>query len=155
MALDSRNQKRISEGKLVLAAVAGGLATIALLFMFVSGGIVRQAQIFLPEKGGDTVAFQNVDGKVAIVGITGIKGVNPTLTMRTGEYILEITVINQDTVPHALFIDRANVSTGVLQPGEKGVIDLRSTVPAIFNYYEQGNSTPLGHIEAFKVGGYD
>ena len=146
---------RVSDGKLVLIALAAGMVAFALLLSIISGGSVRQAQIFLPEKGKDTVAFRNVEGKVALVGVTGVLGVNPTLTLRTGEFVLEITVINQDTVPHSLRIDRINVTTGLLQPGEQNVISLRSKDPAVFNYYEEGSQVPLGQIRAIKVGFYD
>ena len=150
--MTQRTRSRVSDGKLVLIGLSGGMAAFILVFAVISGGLVRQAQIFLPEKSKDTVAFRNVNGKVAIVGIAGVPGTNPTLTLRTGEFVLEITVMNQDTVPHSFFIDRINVTTGPLKPGEQAVVSLRSKVPAEFNYYDQGSQAPLGQIRAFKVG---
>src|ERR1051326_2784854 len=145
----------ISDGKLVLFALTGVIAAFALLCSIISGGLVRQTQIFLPEKGNDTVAFGNVDSKITLVGISGVIGVNPTLTLRTGEFILDETVINQDTVSHSLYIDRINVTTGPLKPGEQSTVSLRSKDPAVFNYYQQGESEPLGQIRAFQVGYYE
>jgi hypothetical protein len=102
-----------------------------------------------------TVAFQNIDGEVKVVGIAGIAQVDPTIIMRTGDFAMELTVVNQDSVPHALYIDGLNVSTRVLQPGQSEVLTLYSEGEATYNYYIQGNDEPTGQIMAVKVTMYD
>ena len=148
-------QPRISDGKVVLFALVGGMAAFAFALVFISGGGVRQVEIFLPEKTYATVAFQNIDGKVKIVGIAGIAQVNPTILMRTGDFAMELTVVNQDSVPHALYIDGLDISTGVLQPGQSWVLTFYSEGEATYNYYDKGNDEAIGQIRAVKVTMYE
>ncbi len=149
-------QPIISDGKMVLLALVGGIAAFAIALLFISSGMVRHVDIFLPEKAYATVAFQNIDGEIKIVGTSGIAGVNPTILMRTGDFAMELTVANEDSVPHALYIDGLNVSTRFLQPGQSEVLTFYSEGEAIYNYYEYGkNEQPLGQIRAVKVTMYE
>lgn len=146
---------RISDGKLVLIALVGMMAAFGILLVFVSGGAVRHVAIFLPEKTEDTIAFRNIDGEVAVVGIKGIGGVNPTLLTRTGDYVLELTVINEDDRVHVLYID-GGVHSKVLQPGESDMMTFNSKGEGIYNYYDWGSGKgPLGQIQAIKVTMYE
>lgn len=143
---------QINEGKLVLFALVGGIAALILFFVFVSGGAVRHVDIFLPEKTSATVAFQRIDGEVKLVGISGILGVNPTLLMRTGDFAMELTVVNQDAQRHMLYIDGLQVHTQVLDPGQSEVLTFYSKGEATYNYYDYGrDQPPLGQIKAVKV----
>jgi hypothetical protein len=63
---------KISDGMFVALTVAGTITVFAILLVVVSEGGVRHAQIFLPEKTENTLAFREIDGKVALVGIKGI-----------------------------------------------------------------------------------
>ncbi len=147
---------RISDGKLVLLALSGMIVAFAILFAFISGGAVRQVAIFLPEKTEDTIAFRNINGEIGVVGVTGIAGVNPTLLTRPGDYVLELTVINQDNRVHVLYID-GGFHTKVLQPGDKDMITFRPPKgEGIYNYYDWGSGRgPLGHIQVIKVTMYE
>ena len=145
----------ISDGKLVLLAGIGGLAAFAIAVVSISGGGVRQAEIFLPEKTEFTVAFKNLDGEVKVVGLVGTAEINPTILMRTGDFAMVLTVINQDNLPHALYIDGLNLSTRMLQPGQSEVLTFYSEGEATFNYYIQGEDEPTGQIIAVKVTMYD
>lgn len=147
---------RISEGKLVLIAVIGAIAVFGIALAVISGGAVRQAKIFLPEKTQDTIAFRNIGGQVKVVGVNGVAGVNPTLTMRTGDFAMELTVINEDAHPHILFIDGLNISTKMLGQGDSQVLTFHSKGESIYNYYDWGhNDSPLGQIQAVKVTMYE
>ena len=147
---------RLDDKTLVIIAVVGCMAAFALLFALISGGAVRHVSIFLPEKTENTLAFRHVDGKAALVGIKGIAQVNPTLIMRTGDYAMELTIINQDDRTHILYIDGVNISTKVLRPGESDVITFYSKGEATYNYYDWGASEgPLGQIKAMKVTLYE
>jgi hypothetical protein len=76
-------QPILSDGKMVLIALVGGIAAFAIALLFISGGLVRHVDIFLPEKTYAAVAFQNMDGETKVIGTSGIGGVNPTILMRT------------------------------------------------------------------------
>lgn len=148
-------QSRISDGRLVLLALVGGMTAFAIALAFISGGAVRQVEIFLPEKTYATVAFQNIHGEVKIVGIAGIAQVNPTILMRTGDFAMELTVVNQDSIPHALYIDGLDLSTRVLEPGQSEILTFYSEGEATYNYYDKGNDEPTGQIIAVKVAMYE
>ncbi len=156
MTLMSQATPLISDSKLVLIAVAGGIAALALAFVFISGGLVRHVTIFLPEKAYVTVAFQKIDGEVKVVGTEGIAGVNPTINMRTGDFAMVLTVVNQDNVNHALYIDGLEISTKFLEPGQSEVLTFYSKGEASYNYYDAANTDkPLGQIRALKVTMYE
>jgi hypothetical protein len=148
---------RVSEGKLVLIAIIGAMAAFGIALAIISGGAVRQSKIFLPEKTQDTIAFRNVEGQVKVVGTNGVAGINPTLTMRTGDFAMELTVINDDSNPHVLYIDGLNLSTKVLRPGDSQVLMFYSKGEATYNYYDwnHNNNNPLGQIRAVKVTMYE
>jgi hypothetical protein len=146
----------ISDNKMVLIALVGGIAAFAIVIVFISGGVVRHTDIFLPEKTYATLAFQNIDGETKIVGTSGIGGVNPTVLMRTGDFAMELTVTNDDSISHALYIDGLNVSTRFLEPGQTEVLTFYSKGEATYNYYDyEKNEEPLGQIRAVKVTMYE
>ena len=152
----SRTQPLISEGRLILLALVGGMAAFAILLVFISGGLVRHVDIFLPEKAYATVAFQRIDGEVKLVGTGGIAGVNPTILMRTGDFAMELTVVNEDSERHALYIDGLNISTKFLNPGESDVLTIYSEGEATYDYYDYGvQDEPLGQLRAVKVTMYE
>jgi hypothetical protein len=154
--MTQKSEGRISDGKIVLLALVGGMAAFAIALVFISGGGVRHVQIFLPEKSQFTVAFQNIGGEVKLVGIGGIAGVNPTILMRTGDFAMELTVVNQDSERHALYIDGLNVYTRFLNPGESEVLTFYSKGEATYNYFDYGKQDePLGQIKAVKVTMYE
>jgi len=141
---------------MALIALVSGIAAFAIALFFISGGLVRHVDIFLPEKTYVTVAFQNIDGETKIVGTSGIAGMNPTILMRTGDFAMELTVANEDSIPHALYIDGLNVLTRFLQPGQTEVVTFYSEGEATYNYYDYGkNEEPLGQITAVKVTMYE
>ncbi len=154
--MTQKSEGRISDGKLVLIALVGGMAAFAITLVLISGGGVRHVQIFLPEKSQFTVAFRNIDGEVKLVGIGGIAGVNPTILMRTGDFAMELTVVNQDSERHALYIDGLHVYSKILNPGDSEVLTFYSKGEATYNYYDYGkNDEPLGQIKAVKVTMYE
>ena len=152
----SQAQPLISDNRLVLLALVGGVSAFALVLLFVSGGLVRHVDIFLPEKAYATLEFQNLEGQVKLVGTSGVAGVNPTLLMRTGDFAMELTVVNQDTERHMLYIDGLHVHTQILNPGQSEVLVLYSKGEATYNYYDYGKQDePLGQIQAIKVTMYE
>lgn len=152
----SQARPLISDGKMVLMALVGGVAAFAIALVVISGGAIRQVDIFLPEKTYVTVTFQNIEGEVKIVGIGGIAGVNPTILMRTGDFAMELTVTNQDSISHAFYIDGLNIMTRLLEPGQSEVLTFYSEGEATYNYYDyKHRETPLGQVQAVKVTMYE
>ena len=146
----------IEDRTFVVVSLIGCTVAFAILIMLVSGGAVRHVNIFLPEKTENTLAFRELDGGVALVGLKGIAQVNPTLIMRTGDYAMELTVINQDDEMHILYIDGVNISTKVLRPGDTHIITFYSKGEATYNYYDWGvDNRPLGQIKAIRVTAYE
>lgn len=144
-------------GLLVSFAVIGTLGTLILLLFFVSVGTVRHVPITWQEKIETTVAFKTIDGQLKVIGIKGNGAVNPTLLMRTHDFAMILTVLNQDNRPHMLYIDGLNVHTNFLRPGENQTIKFFSPNEGTYNYYDRlsDSTKPIGQIKAVKVTAYE
>jgi hypothetical protein len=69
---------------------------------------------------------------------------------------MELTVVNEDTIPHVFYIDGLKISTKVLRPGDSQVLTLYSKGEATYNCYDWGNNgKPLGQIRPIKVTMYE
>ncbi|HEY7696314.1 MAG TPA: cupredoxin domain-containing protein [Nitrososphaeraceae archaeon] len=148
----SSPQNVISEGKLVAIGLVGGIAALVLFFVLISGGLVRHVPITWQEKIETTVAFKTIDGQLKVIGIIGNSGINPTLLMRTKDFAMVLTVINQDNIPHMLYIDGLGVNTKILKAGENQTITFYSPTEGTYNYYDRlSSSKPIGQIKAVKV----
>lgn len=143
----------LTEGRLVAIGVIGALAALILFFTLISGGVVRHVPITWKEKIETTIAFKTINGELKVVGIIGNSGINPTLLMRTQDFAMVLTVINQDIVPHMLYIDGLGVNTKILKPGENQTITFYSPTEGTYNYYERLSlsTKPIGQIKAVKV----
>ena len=137
---------------LIIAALIAGVIGLAATVGFVGQGNVRHVQIFWAETVEQTVVFEEVDGKVQINAIKGVLGEeNPTLVSRTSfAYIL--TVINNGTTQHRLYIDGFNVQTDLLEPGQQDTITIYPDEEGEFTYYDKRQYlTPLGKIKIVSV----
>jgi hypothetical protein len=143
----------IGAGKLVAMGVVGGIAILIVFFVLINGGLVRHVPITLKEKIETTIAFKTIDGKLNVIGIKGNSGTNPTLLMRTRDFVMVFTVINQDKIPHMLYIDGLSVNTKILKAGENQTITFYSPTEGTYNYYDRLSSStkPIGQIKAVKV----
>lgn len=151
----SINSHRItlSEGRLVTIGVVGGITALILFFVLISGGLVRHVPITWQEKIQTTIAFRTIGGELKVIGIIGNSGINPTLLMRTKDFAMVLTVINQDNVPHMLYIDGLGVNTKILKSGENQTITFYSPTEGTYNYFDRLSSSakPIGQIKAVKV----
>ena len=141
-----------SDKKFIVIAIVVGVVALGVMAIVVGQGNVREVPLFYPEKVEQTVAFQEVDGKVMLVGKLGItERNNPTLIMRTSfAYIL--TVINEGTTEHRLYIDGLEVQTDLLNPGENDTITVFPTEEGVYNYYDKRDRiTHLGQLKAVTV----
>ena len=132
--------------------LACGMVALIVMIGFIGQGNVREVPLFYPEKVEQTISFEEIDGKVQIVGISGVKGdVNPTLLSRTSfAYILN--VINNGTTFHRLYIDGLNVQTDLLAPGENDTITVFPTEEGVYNYYDKRERLNLlGQIKIVTV----
>ena len=65
-------------------------------------------------------------------------------------YIL--TVINDGTTNHRLYIDELNAQTELLAPGEKGIIIISPQTKGTYNYYDNHDDLELlGQLMVVKV----
>lgn len=143
---------RSKDRVLILAALITGVIGLVATVAFVGQGNVRHVDIFWTEKVEQTIVFEEVDGKTQIRAIKGVTGEpNPTLISRTSfAYIL--TVINNGTTVHRLYIEGFNVQTDLLQPGQQDTITIYPEKEGEFTYYDKRqNLTSLGKIKIFSV----
>ena len=132
--------------------LACGMVALIVMIGFIGQGNVREVPLFYPEKVEQTVSFEEIDGKVQIVGISGVKGdVNPTLLSRTS-FAYVLNVINNGTTFHRLYIDGLNVQTDLLAPGENDTITVFPTEEGVYNYYDKRERLKLlGQIKIVTV----
>ena len=144
--------KRSNDKIWIIAALLGGIVVLAVTIGFVGQGNVRHVAIFWTEKVEQTVVFEDIDGKSQIRAIKGVLGdENPTLVSRTSfAYIL--TVINNGTTFHRLYIDGFNVQTELLEPGQQDTITIYPDKEGEFTYYDKRQyQIPLGKIKIVSV----
>ena len=137
---------------LIIAGLAAGMIGLVVIFGFIGQGNVRHVQIFWTEKVEQTVVFEDIDGVVQLRAIKGVGGeANPTLISRTSfAYIL--TVINNGTTVHRLYLEGFNVQTDLLEPGQQDTITIYPDKEGEFTYYDKReNLNPLGKIKIVSV----
>lgn len=138
--------------KLIIIAIIAGVVGLAAIIGFIGQGNVRHVQIFWQEKVEQTVGFEDIEGQVQIIGISGIKGEpNPHLISRTNfAYIL--TVVNNGDKHHRLYIEGLEVQTDLLEPGQEDTITIYPTKEGIYKYYDKRESLEyLGTLEIITV----
>ena len=137
---------------LIIAALIGGMIALIIIVGFIGQGNVRHVAIFWPEKVEHTVIFEDIDGKTQIRAIKGVTGdVNPTLLSRTS-FAYVLTVINNGTINHRLYIEGFNVQTDLLEPGQQDIITIYPDKEGEFAYYDKRQDlTPLGKIKIVTV----
>lgn len=141
-----------SDKKFIIIALIVGITTLGVMVGIIGQGNVREVPLFYPEKVEQTVAFQEVDGKVMLVGKLGVlEENNPTLIMRTS-FAYVLTVINEGTTFHRFYIEGLEVQTDLLSPGENDTITMIPTKEGIYNYYDKRERNMLlGQIKAVTV----
>lgn len=139
----------ISDRKLIAIAILAGVVGLAAFIGFIGQGNVRHVEIFWTEKVEQTVVFQDIDGKVQLKGISGIKGEeNPHLITRTGfAYIL--TVINEGDKHHRLYIEGVEVQTDLLEPGQQDIITIYPTEEGLYKYFDKREQ--LNHLGFLEI----
>ena len=137
---------------IIIAGIVVGVIALAILVGFVGQGNVRQVPIYWTEKVEQTVVFEEVDGKVQIRGIRGVSGEpNPTLLSRTS-FVYLLTVINNGTNSHRLYVDGLEVQTDLLEPGQQETLEIFPEEEGIYNYYDKRQYlTKLGQIKIVTV----
>lgn len=137
---------------LVIAAIIGGMIVLTVIVGFIGQGNVRHVQIFWQERVEHTIIFEDIDGKTQIRGIKGVAGeVNPTLLSRTS-FAYVLTVINNGTTNHRLYIDGFNVQTNLLEPGQQDIITIYPDKEGEHIYYDKRQDLiPLGKIKIVTV----
>ena len=137
---------------IIIIALISGVVALVVIIGFIGQGNIRHVEIFYPEKVEQTIAFQDIDGEVKVVGIKGIgEDDNPTLIMRTS-FAYVLTVINQGDKHHRLYIDGLNVQTDLLEPGQNETITIFPLEEGTYNYYDKRERLKLlGEIKSVQV----
>ncbi len=138
--------------KIIVIAIIAGVVGLAVMIGFIGQGNVRHVEIFWQEKVEQTVSFEDIDGKVQLMGVSGIKGEpNPHLISRTSfAYIL--TVENNGDRHHRLYIEGLEIQTNLLEPGERDVITIYPIEEGLYKYYDKREKLEhLGFLEIRTV----
>lgn len=132
--------------------MVGGIVALSITIVFVGQGNVRHVGIFWQEKVEQTLVFREIDGKPQIKAVRGVLGENnPTLVSRTS-FVFILTVINNGTDLHRLYIDEFNVQTELLESGQKDTITIYPEKEGEFTYYDKTQFLiPLGKIKIISV----
>ena len=139
----------LKDRKLIVIAIIAGVVGLAAMVGFIGQGNVRHVEIFWQEKVEQTIAFEDIDGKVQVVGITGITGeTNPHLISRTSfAYIL--TVVNNGDKHHRLYIEGLEIQTDLLEPGQQDVITIYPSEEGVYKYYDKRER--LEHLGILEI----
>jgi len=138
--------------RLIIIVIISGIVGLASMIGFIGQGNVRHVEIFWQEKVEQTVAFEDIDGKVQLKGISGIGGEsNPHLISRTSfAYIL--TVINNGDKHHRLYIEGLEIQSDLLEPGQQDIITIYPTEEGLYKYFDKRERLEhLGFIEIRTV----
>ena len=137
---------------LIIIAIVVGVVALAGVIGFTGQGNVRHVSIFWQERVEQTVAFEDVDGKVQLQGISGIGGEpNPHLITRTSFAYL-LTVINNGDKHHRLYIEGLEVQTDLLGPGQQETLIVYPDKEGVYKYFDKReNLEHLGFLEVKTV----
>ena len=138
--------------KLIVIAIILGVIGLGAMIGFIGQGNVRHVEIFWKEKVEQTVAFEDVNGKVQLKGITGISGEkNPHLiSIKNFSYIL--TVINNGDTNHRLYIEGLEIQSNLLEPGQQEGITIYPIEEGLYKYFDKRERLEhLGFLEIRTV----
>jgi len=141
-----------NDKKLIVIVIIVGVIGLVTMIGFIGQGNVRHVEIFWKEKVEQTVAFEDVNGKVQLKGISGISGeLNPHLISRTSfAYIL--TIVNNGEKHHRLYIEGLEIQSNLLEPGQQDVITIYPTEEGLYKYYDKRERLEhLGFLEIRTV----
>jgi len=142
----------VNNKKLIVIAIIAGVIGLGAMIGFIGQGNVRHVEIFWKEKVEQTVAFEDVNGKVQLKGVSGISGeLNPHLISRTSfAYIL--TIVNNGDKHHRLYIEGLEIQSNLLEPGQQDVITIHPTEEGLYKYYDKREKLEhLGFLEIRTV----
>lgn len=137
---------------LILIAIVIGVVALATTIGFIGQGNIRHVEIYWQERVEQTVAFEDIDGKVQLQGISGVDGEsNPHLITRTNFAYL-LTVINNGDKHHRLYIEGLNVQTDLLEPGQQETLTIFPDKEGVYKYFDKRQYLEhLGFIEVVTV----
>ena len=137
---------------MIFVAILIGVVSLAAIIGFIGQGNVRHVGIFWQERVEQTVAFEDIDGQVHLQGISGVDGEpNPYLITRTNFAYL-LTVINNGTTEHRLYIDGLDVQTDLLEIGEQETLTIYPDKEGIYKYFDKRQWLEhLGFLEVKTV----
>lgn len=143
---------QLKEKRILIIGVIIAMTGMGGMIAFVGQGNVRPTVLFWQERVEQTVIFEEIDNQVQLRAIKGVNGdPNPTLLSRTGfAYIL--TVINNGTTYHRLYIEDLEVQTDLLEPGQSDTLTIYPDKEGVYNYYDKRERLKLlGQIKIVSV----
>ncbi|MCA9827221.1 MAG: hypothetical protein KC444_02355 [Nitrosopumilus sp.] len=143
----------ISKDKaLIIITIVIGVVALTGMIGFIGQGNVRHVSIFWQERVEQTVAFEDMDGKVQLKGVSGVGGEpNPYLITRTSFAYL-LTVINNGDKHHRLYIEGLEVQTDLLEPGQQETLVIYPDKEGIYKYFDKREGLEyLGSLEVKTV----
>ena len=140
----------ISKDKaLIIITIVIGVVALAGMIGFIGQGNIRHVSIFWQERVEQTVAFEDMDGKVHLKGVSGVGGEpNPYLITRTSFAYL-LTVINNGDKHHRLYIEGLEVQTDLLEPGQQETLVIYPDKEGIYKYFDKREG--LEHLGSLEV----
>jgi hypothetical protein len=143
---------RSNDKILVIVAMVAGMLGLAAMVGFVGQGNVRHVEIFWAETVEQTIVFEEINGETQVRGIKGVQtDANPTLLSRTS-FAYVLTVINNGTTFHRLYIDEFNVQTELLKPGQQDTITIYPEKEGEFALYDKReNLVQVGKLKVVTV----
>ena len=149
----SHNFAMISKNKVLIGiALFVGVVAFTVMIGFIGQGNVRHVSIFWQERVEQTIAFEDVDGKVQLQGISGIGGEpNPHLITRTS-FVYLLTVVNNGDTQHRLYIEGLEIQIDLLEPGAHQTITIYPDKEGIYKYFDKREYLEhLGFLEVITV----
>ena len=106
------------------------IAIIAISFVTV-GSVWAVGNFMIPHKES---SIKNISGIVLIAQDNSFNQTNPDIIAKVNTPE-KLVVVNRDFVRHDFIIDRLNVNTAYLSPGQDFITAIASQKPGVFEYY--------------------
>jgi hypothetical protein len=106
------------------------IAIVAISFIIV-GSIWAIGNFMIPHKES---TLNNIKGVLLVAQNNAYNETNPDINA-TVNIPKKLVVINKDFVRHDLIVDRLNINTAYLAPGQDFITAIASKTPGTFEYY--------------------
>lgn len=136
----------------IVIGVIAGFAFFVLAIAYVGQGNVRERSLLLGEKVEQTIALEQIDNQLHVIGVRGIGGLDPTLVMRS-DYPYFLNIINRDEIGHRFYIEGLNVTSKYIPSNDMDTILIYGSPVGTYQYYvlTRGEKVLSGEFRSTKV----